>query len=356
MGKKKKAKKEVKPWCWYCDREFEDEKVLIQHQKAKHFKCNQCNKRLNTAGGLGVHMTQVHKANLTKIENTLAGRDSPDIEIFGMEGVPEEDLAKHLEEIEGGSGNGLDLKRDGAAFPGMPPMAFGLGPPAPPMGFPPPMMHGMPPRPGFPPMPPFGMPMRPGMPPPPFPMMPGGFPPFPLAGGPPMPGAPPGMPPPGGMPGGPPPFPVPPGTLPPGSTPPPGAPPFPMPPGMAPPPGLSGPPGMPPPPGMMPPGMAPPGGLPPPPGMAPPPGMTGGPPAFSGGPPGMLAPPSMSAPPFPGVPQASASTGAALGPPPSLPISGDKGNVRLVYEGDVSIEEKRAQNRKYVYKDDDMEE
>ena len=24
-----------KPWCFYCDREFDDEKILIQHQKAK---------------------------------------------------------------------------------------------------------------------------------------------------------------------------------------------------------------------------------------------------------------------------------------------------------------------------------
>ena len=34
MGKKKK-KEIVKPWCYYCDRVFDDEKILIQHQKAK---------------------------------------------------------------------------------------------------------------------------------------------------------------------------------------------------------------------------------------------------------------------------------------------------------------------------------
>ena len=33
----------------------------MQHQKAKHFKCNQCPRRLNTAGGLAVHIQQVHK-------------------------------------------------------------------------------------------------------------------------------------------------------------------------------------------------------------------------------------------------------------------------------------------------------
>ncbi|KAI8853238.1 hypothetical protein BC829DRAFT_23987 [Chytridium lagenaria] len=65
MGKKKR-KNEMRPWCWYCDREFEDEKVLIDHQRAKHYKCNHCNKKLNTAGGLVVHCQQVHKETLLK--------------------------------------------------------------------------------------------------------------------------------------------------------------------------------------------------------------------------------------------------------------------------------------------------
>jgi hypothetical protein len=34
---------------------------LMQHQKAKHFKCGMCPRRLNTAGGLAVHIQQVHK-------------------------------------------------------------------------------------------------------------------------------------------------------------------------------------------------------------------------------------------------------------------------------------------------------
>lgn len=36
--------------------------VLLQHQKSKHYRCPQCPRRLNTAGGLSVHLTQVHKA------------------------------------------------------------------------------------------------------------------------------------------------------------------------------------------------------------------------------------------------------------------------------------------------------
>jgi hypothetical protein len=33
------------------ERDFDDLKILISHQKAKHFKCERCGRRLNTAGG-----------------------------------------------------------------------------------------------------------------------------------------------------------------------------------------------------------------------------------------------------------------------------------------------------------------
>ncbi|PWA02803.1 hypothetical protein BB558_001042 [Smittium angustum] len=88
MGRKKN-KREIKPWCWYCDREFDDEKILIQHQKAKHFKCPHCSKRLNTAGGMSIHVAQVHKETITKVPNGIEGRDSFDLEIFGTLGIPE---------------------------------------------------------------------------------------------------------------------------------------------------------------------------------------------------------------------------------------------------------------------------
>lgn len=41
----------ARPWCYYCERDFDDLKILIHHQKAKHFKCERCSRRLNTAGG-----------------------------------------------------------------------------------------------------------------------------------------------------------------------------------------------------------------------------------------------------------------------------------------------------------------
>ncbi|KAH3765289.1 protein SUPPRESSOR OF FRI 4 [Pelomyxa schiedti] len=97
MGKrKKKATSETRPWCWYCDRTFEDEKILIQHQKAKHFKCHVCHKKMSTAGGLTIHVSQVHKENISKIPNSKPNRDTvPGPEICGMDGIPEDDVLVH---------------------------------------------------------------------------------------------------------------------------------------------------------------------------------------------------------------------------------------------------------------------
>lgn len=85
---------------------------MIQHQKAKHFKCPQCTRRLNTAGGLSVHLWQVHKAEPGVLENTLPGRNSFEIEIYGMAGVPEPDLK--LWRLRQGSGTGT---REAGAAP-----------------------------------------------------------------------------------------------------------------------------------------------------------------------------------------------------------------------------------------------
>ncbi|CAM6073138.1 unnamed protein product [Sphagnum tenellum] len=94
MGKKKK--KTYMVWCFYCEREFEDEKVLIQHQKAKHFKCHVCHKKLSSAGGMVIHVLQVHKESISKVPNAKPERESlTDLEIYGMEGIPPEILAAH---------------------------------------------------------------------------------------------------------------------------------------------------------------------------------------------------------------------------------------------------------------------
>ncbi|KAJ7762022.1 hypothetical protein DFH07DRAFT_739738 [Mycena maculata] len=357
----------IRPWCWYCEREFEDEKVLMQHQKAKHFKCNMCPRRLNTAGGLAVHIQQVHKLepeNLPRIENALPMRDGYEIEIFGMEGIPAPDVAdyKRRKEIElglsAGSISAPQAKRPKIENKPIPEeelrnlleqhkklmgasadasssnsqsansAVYGAGPqtyaqPA----MPPP---GMMPPPGFPMMPPPGMPPFPGFP------------------GAPPPGMFPFPPPPGGMPM------PPPGMLPPGMPmPPPGGM---MPPGMMPPPGFS------PPPGMMPPG----GGLPPP-----PPGM--GPPAAPGAPARPPQPPrpvpSFSASSLPSTPgqgssqqtpqpeQSSQPTRPTLPHPSKIQTNPEaKKNMVLIGNEDengvggdpnFSVEEKRAFYPKY---------
>lgn len=82
-----------------------------------------CPRRLNTAGGLAVHIQQVHKLepekwelsfralvrtnfanhnSLPRIENALPGRDGYEVEIFGMVGIPAPDIAdyKRRKEIE----------------------------------------------------------------------------------------------------------------------------------------------------------------------------------------------------------------------------------------------------------------
>ncbi|XP_059480543.1 BUB3-interacting and GLEBS motif-containing protein ZNF207 isoform X1 [Neocloeon triangulifer] len=100
MGRKKK--KQSKPWCWYCNREFDDEKILIQHQKAKHFKCHICHKKLYTGPGLSIHCMQVHKETIDKVPNSLPNRSNIEIEIYGMEGIPEVDLREHEKQRAGG--------------------------------------------------------------------------------------------------------------------------------------------------------------------------------------------------------------------------------------------------------------
>ncbi|KAI9656133.1 MAG: hypothetical protein M1831_004704 [Alyxoria varia] len=104
MGNKKRKGPSLeqvleRPWCYYCERDFDDMAVLINHQKAKHFKCDRCNRRLNTAGGLSVHLDQVHKVELKQVENSLENRKLPNIEIFGMEGIPDDVAEQHRQRV-----------------------------------------------------------------------------------------------------------------------------------------------------------------------------------------------------------------------------------------------------------------
>ncbi|TEB21911.1 hypothetical protein FA13DRAFT_1614628, partial [Coprinellus micaceus] len=378
----------IRPWCWYCEREFEDEKVLMQHQKAKHFKCGLCPRRLNTAGGLAVHIQQVHKLepdNLPRIDNALPGRDGYEVEIFGMEGIPAPDVAdyKRRKEIELGLNPGSisqpqakraktesrvlgeeELRRQLEAHKAL----MGGGASAPSASFPGDAVPGESTSVYGAPAQAYATPSVPVTPPPGF------RPPFPPG----MPGAPPFPP---GMPGAPPPFP-------PGAFPPPGVPGEsfrsilpPFPPG-----GFNG---MPPMPGMGPPppppgaGMSPPGrtglpGLPPPPSFVPasassqqsqsqpPPGSPVPTSGASGGPqhPGGSGAGGGGAQPLPGVPHPQQAPGAQSvpaqqGPPPELKVPNSalvqtnpefKKPTELKW-GDANFcpEERRANHLKYYY-------
>ncbi|KAJ8680522.1 hypothetical protein QAD02_016309 [Eretmocerus hayati] len=182
MGRKKK--KQSRPWCWYCNREFDDEKILIQHQKAKHFKCHICHKKLYTGPGLSIHCMQVHKETIDKVPNSLPNRSNIEIEIYGMEGIPPEDMKEHEKQRNGRPGSpssgedepapkkskpeGLLGSAPGSMVPhGMPGMPMGQFPPSmhPMMGhmghFGPGMMPGMHMPPGMPPVSAASMPPRP---------------------------------------------------------------------------------------------------------------------------------------------------------------------------------------------------
>ena len=88
MGRKKGHIVTLKPFCYYCDKEFNNELILHQHQKARHFNCAKCKKRFSTAPALDTHELQVHRSSLKRVPNAKAGRDSFDISIYGMDGVP----------------------------------------------------------------------------------------------------------------------------------------------------------------------------------------------------------------------------------------------------------------------------
>lgn len=90
-------------WCYYCEREFPAYTDLCQHQRAIHFRCQfdprSCSRKLQTAGGLKVHMQQVHKSELREVPGALPDRKDLSVEVFAMDGIPEELLNKRRDSI-----------------------------------------------------------------------------------------------------------------------------------------------------------------------------------------------------------------------------------------------------------------
>lgn len=91
----------------------------------------------------------MHKENIDKVPNAIKGRDNIEIEIYGMEGIPEEDLREHEKRLAGkdkddpdtGSSNPPPIPM---GMPPMPPLGMMTAPPMMPMGFTG-MPFGMPP-------------------------------------------------------------------------------------------------------------------------------------------------------------------------------------------------------------------
>ncbi|KAL0482869.1 hypothetical protein AKO1_014160 [Acrasis kona] len=72
----------------------------MQHQKARHFKCIHCNRKLGSASGMATHVLQVHKEVVLKIPGAKQGRCSIEFEIFGMEGIPQEYILQRQAALE----------------------------------------------------------------------------------------------------------------------------------------------------------------------------------------------------------------------------------------------------------------
>ena len=96
MGRKKRETIELKPFCYYCDKEFESATILLKHQKNRHFACKECRKKFSTASSLVTHAMQKHRMSVSKVYNAKKGRDSLAINIYGMEGIPEEITSERL--------------------------------------------------------------------------------------------------------------------------------------------------------------------------------------------------------------------------------------------------------------------
>jgi len=92
-----------KPFCYYCDREFGTETQVLQHQKAKHFRCPYCRRHFHSAPSICGHVEQVHGGKFEAVPEAIQGREDPKEDIQGMKGVPliDENVAKRFKAAMG---------------------------------------------------------------------------------------------------------------------------------------------------------------------------------------------------------------------------------------------------------------
>ncbi|CAJ1345504.1 unnamed protein product [Effrenium voratum] len=90
---------DTQPFCYYCDRKFDDEKTLVQHQRIKHFCCFECGRTFSSVTGLRVHMLNAYKKSLKEVPRAMAGRENPDVFVHGMEGIPQDVLEERMQKV-----------------------------------------------------------------------------------------------------------------------------------------------------------------------------------------------------------------------------------------------------------------
>ena len=71
MGRKSKKGETITPWCYYCEQEFTNDNDLILHQKARHFKCSECGKKMATIVALKVHLSDVRAGPAAPLPSLL---------------------------------------------------------------------------------------------------------------------------------------------------------------------------------------------------------------------------------------------------------------------------------------------
>jgi len=84
-------------WCYYCDTRHEGELQLIQHQRHKHFLCRLCDpksygRNCLSLSGLISHVRRSHRQEITEVPGAIEGRRSTDVEVSGMNGIPDQAL------------------------------------------------------------------------------------------------------------------------------------------------------------------------------------------------------------------------------------------------------------------------
>ncbi|CAL1132812.1 unnamed protein product [Cladocopium goreaui] len=88
---------ESTPFCYYCDREFDDVKTLVHHQRTKHFCCGECGRTFGSVTSLRVHMLNSYKKSLKEVPHAMSGRENPDVVVHGMDGLPQDILEERIQ-------------------------------------------------------------------------------------------------------------------------------------------------------------------------------------------------------------------------------------------------------------------